>query len=302
MTKTQSPTLRTWLLTKPLKYAIAIMCLFILVSFIYGIFSPNMFAPASQIALGGVATLVCGLATLYFAYRLPRIRVDRPSFVALHNAQNFIISVTFLLTAIFVLTSYNQALLYLMYLDAKSHLLVTLIIIAIALLYLYITGLFICNVYLKFMRAREMKIPTWKIIFSIPFGFSLIWIPGYLLDAPTPRKPGQPIHASWYKRLNNWVLSCPLNTVITFTTITVMSGFFFGFNAVLITSIAALILGAWLMASNQKTLRSNIGGLYSTVAVILNIIMLVAFFTISTSRTPAPITSTQPESIEITVQ
>lgn len=302
MKNAKTPTLLTWLLIKPIKYAICIMCLFILVSFIYGMFNSNLFSQQSQITLGAIITLLCGLATLYFAYRMPRIKMDRFSFVALHNAQNFIISVAFILTAVFILTNYNQALLYLMWMDTQSHTMVTLTIIAIALFYLYIIGLFISNVYIKFMRAREMKIPTWKIICSMPFGFSLIWIPGYMLESPTPRKVGQPINAMWYKRFTNWVLSCPLNTVLTFATLTVMSGFFYGFNAVLATSIAALIFGVWLLTSDTKTMQAKIGGAYSSVAVVLNIVLLLSILVIGTIHTPTINTTSQPETIEITLQ
>jgi hypothetical protein len=124
---------------------------------------------------------------------------------------------------------------------------------------------------------QRFNIPTWKIILSIPFGFSALWVPGYLLNTKQIKNPSQKINSKWYNRVINWTTSNQLNTISMFVFITIISSFFAGLNAMLLTFIFALIFGIWVLQIGAKTFEKNIAKKYSSVAIITNIALIIIF-------------------------
>ena len=122
-----------------------------------------------------------------------------------------------------------------------------------------------------------MGIPTWKIILSVPFGFSALWTPGYILEANTTKTPGQQISCSWYTRLQNWILSNQTNINISYIVVIFISSLFFGSYSALLTFCLAIIFGIWAIQVGAKKFIKNIGGTYATTAIIINIALITVF-------------------------
>ena len=153
----------------------------------------------------------------------------------------------------------------------------TILIPAIALYFLYLVGIEIFNIYVKIRRIQDFNIPTWKIILSIPFGFSALWVPGYLLKTTKQKKVAQEIKSKWYAKLISWTTKTQLNTISMFVFITVLSSFFAGLNAVLLTFSFALLFGIWALQIGTKQFEKNIAKKYYSVAVIINIALIILF-------------------------
>ena len=267
-------TLKSWLLGTPIYFAITSFLFMILVTVLCGLFLPETSATFTTIGiLISISTLVAAILSLR---RLSGHKMDRISFINIHNAQSFIIigaSVLSLLCAVFM-TPIKFWLFSL--LQTKTGAVISIVLaITLVLVSLYVTGVALCNFWAKFWRAIDMKIPTWKIILSIPFGFTMTWLPGYFIPEKTTKKPTISTDTKWYKKLTDWILSSAKNAAITFTALTLLSGLVTGFSSVLLTFTFAMLFVIWALQSGIKKFTTNIGGTYASIAVITNVVMIL---------------------------
>ena len=266
-------TLRSWLLGTPIFFAITSFMLMVLVTIIAGLFLPDTASTLTTIGvLISISTLLSAILALR---RLSGHKMDRLSFINIHNAQSFIIIGASFLSLI--MATYLMSIKFWLFtmLQTKSGAILS-IILAIVMVFvsLYITGIALCNFWAKFWRGIDMKIPAWKIILSIPFGFSMTWIPGYFIPNKDIKNATVPANYAWYKKLSNWVMSSPRNTGIMFCTLVLLSGLATGLSSVLLTFTFAMLFSIWVLQIGAKKFEKNIGGTYSTIAVIINIIMI----------------------------
>jgi teichoic acid transport system permease protein len=70
-----------------------------------------------------------------------------------------------------------------------------------------------------------MGISTWKIICSMPFGFSFMWIPGYLINDEKLQNPAVNVHNKLYTKINTWIVTHNIRTIIAFITL-LLCGYF----------------------------------------------------------------------------
>lgn len=303
MKKTIQTKLSTWLFWAPAKFAVLSFLATTIITFVYSLIanyiSPN--TPINPTPLMGLLSLTFIGCIIYSVYSLPRLKMDRASFISIHNPQTIIMSVLFLVTSYALLNNAQKLMFQLLTTPTQSpSLFITLVAIAITLL--YITGISISNAYAKYQRIRAMNIPLWKIICSVPFGFSALWTPGYMLETSKHGTPAQPIHSKWYTCLQNWILSKQSNTIISYITITLLSAFFFGFTPVLLTFCLALIFGIWVLNTGLKKFTKEISGRYSTMAVIINIALIILFISTTFLVSPsAQITTNDISNTEITL-
>ncbi len=282
MKTTNTPNrLAQWLLWPQLKFAILSFICFILIGLTYGLIAgaiyganPSPAAPLSILLFIGFISCLGWLIR-----RLPRTQLGQESFIAINNAQMFVISVAFILSSIFIVRHMQQILFQLM---MPTNMVSTSFLILASLsgiFYLYLLGIVFTNIYVKFIRAYEMGIPAWKIIFSMPFGFSALWTAGYMLNTPTIKKSDALACPQWYKKITKQIITRPINTIIAFVAITLLSGFFYGFSAVLLTYSFALIFGIWVINVGRANFTKNISKKYSTYAVIVNILIILSLLT-----------------------
>lgn len=281
MSENKSQCLMSWILWRPLKFALTLLGLGIAVMIPYEIVSATIGGATALVTLGGLSIAAIVFATYLLFHRLPHDNLDRYSFVALENAQAYVLALA-VFVAMLAIMQAQSFLISLAMMGTAGNVIFVLLAAVMFVAYAYLVGLSLANVYAKFRRGRAMNIPTWKIICSIPFGFNLIWIPGYILpDEKAPKTPVIPIHASWYKKLTNWIVSRPSRTILAFAILTLFTGFMFGIQTIFWTCAAILLFAIWVSVVGAKHFCKNIGGTYATVAVVLNIIMILAISVIT---------------------
>lgn len=281
MSENKSQCLMSWILWRPLKFALTLLGLGIAVMIPYEIVSATIGGATALVTLGILSIAAIVFATYLLFHRLPHDNLDRYSFVALENAQAYVLALA-VFVAMLAIMQAQSFLISLAMMGTAGNVIFVMLAAVMFVAYAYLVGLSLANVYAKFRRGRAMNIPTWKIICSIPFGFNMIWIPGYILpDEKAPKTPVIPIHASWYKKLTNWIVSRPSRTILAFAILTLFTGFMFGIQTIFWTCAAILLFAIWVSGVGAKRFCKNIGGTYATVAVVLNIIMILAISVIT---------------------
>lgn len=292
----KTPSITTWLLWTPLKFAFLSFISIFTISFLYTWISEHIvfdkYTNTAPILTLITISIICCI--YYVIKKIPKITMDQKSFVAIHNAQTILSFLLFTMSGYLLFTN-QQYLIYSITTGTTSEpgtILTLMTLFSIFLL--YTLGLTLINLYVKFKRIQELKIPTWKIICSIPFGFSALWLPGYLTQTNKSHTPGQQIKSKWYNRINTWITSNRANTIATFIFITALSGFYIGFSTSLLTFSMALIYGIWTLKIGAKKISDRIPGTYSTTAVIINITLIIVL-------SMAYIFMPQSQNIEITI-
>lgn len=266
----KSLSLLSWVLWQPLKFAVISFLMIMLVIMMFGIIAPDA-SPASV----SLAVLVAFVASAFATYyKLPRENMDRRGFVALNNAQMAIVATIFSVAMSIIVVYKNAIAMKLMWFYTHFNATDAIIICAVLLLFLYLCGIFVTNLYAKYRRCREIGIAPWKIVCSMPFGFSLLWTPGYLLDDTDKGAPAVAVHAKWYKQLTNWVISRPIYTTLAFTLITIYSIFFYGRRAVMVTLACAVVFALWYRVTGLAGFRQQQGRKYALFAIAVNIVIL----------------------------
>lgn len=265
----------------PIKFSILSLLSFILTGFIYA-FTNSVFHFTSTTANSILAVLLI-LAFILITFltfrKLFNQRIDRYDFVAINNLQNIILGFAFLISSIILIKNTNDILLNLFWMETHSNIKFFLIIGIATIFYFYLFGLFLSNLFTKYSRCKTIGLNTWKIICSMPFGFSLLWIPGYILPDNTSKQTNISL-SNRYNKFNKWVLSKQLNTYMALILIILLSSFFFGFRNILITLVMLGIFTIWTKQVDKKTFQKDLNKKYSYFAIGINIGLLIAFLSI----------------------
>ncbi len=278
--------LTAWMAWGPLKFAVLSLAFMVILAVLYA-------AVASLITnatpMGMMISMGAGfiLTTCIYIYMLPRDNLDRRSFIAINTAQTITVSVAFLIAGIIFALNANTIMTRLWFMRIHQSPSFLLLATLISIFYLYLTGIFIANIYSKYRRARAMNIAPWKIIFSMPFGLSMLWIAGYALPDTDKRTGVTQFRANWYSRLIRAIESSALNTAFALALLIAVAGFFFGMQTMLITIAMGLVFAIWLRRAGSNNLRKNIHRGYASTAVALNIAILVGLILIGGTSTPS---------------
>lgn len=282
----KSLSLLSWLLWFPLKFSIISFLLILTTFALVGYFAPT----ASDAAMASWLTLAVIISAVVTLYNMPRQNMDQKGFVALNNAQMFILATCFMITMLLITAYRNEIFIKTMWLSTHYSSSFIFIVIITALLFLYLFGIFVTNWYAKFRRCREMGISTWKIICSMPFGFSFIWIPGYLINDEKLQNPAVNVHNKLYTKINTWIVTHNIRTIIAFITLTLYSGFFFGFNSVLLTIASAIVFMLWFKSVGLSSFRQQQNKIYSYIAITINVAVFLGIVIYFTQHTAPDIT------------
>lgn len=271
MKNKKSQSLLMWLLWHPFKFALISLALIMLTSILvnynqFGGYWPTFFVIIISVAVAAAITL----------YTAPRGKMNRFAFVALNNTQMTVVATLFLISSIFIAKYQNQISAKLIWLYSTNPTTFSVIVIIAGLFYMYLCGLFFTNLYAKYKRCREMGIRPWKIICSMPFGFGLLWIPGYLIKDDTKNTDtAVSVHTKWYSKLTNRIISNQTYTILTFAVITLYSQFFYGYKSVILTLCSALIFALWFRITGPLEFKQQLRDKYTYVAIIANILVLI---------------------------
>lgn len=271
MLKPASQKLTSWLITRPALFAITSFVLISVISFLCALTIGQLLPGIIATTITGAAITLGFLTSIVILVRgLPAQNLDRRSFVAITTLQTLICAITAIMTTLMNVVIYQRIF---MYISSPVFIVISTLI---ALFYIYVLGIFIGSLYAKYRRIRAMGVPMWRILCTIPFGFSMLWIPGYMLPAPTPKTPTLPIRPNAYARLIDWIISRPANTAIGFIALTLLSGFFFGFKTIIFTFAIAVTFTIWVIKTGAQKFREHIAGAYTWAAIGLNIILWIA--------------------------
>lgn len=259
----------TWLVTRPLIFAI--------VSFVLMTAGAAIAGLATRAGLTfdlGPVLVVIGflIATAILVRMLPNDTMHQRKFIGIYNAQTLITSIGFLVPTIALLTNYNYWIgrimrMYMMW----PNLFITLTIIA-AIFYLYLGGIMIAGLYAKYRRARTMGIPMWRILATAPFGFCMLWMAGYMI--PDTRAT-EPVGAKWYARITNWIAATPTRTAAFAIIMATVANLFVDLTVAALPLIAAIIFAIWAHRVGDANMRKNIAGAYTTTAITINVALVI---------------------------
>lgn len=279
---TQDSTLRLsdWLFWRPLKFSGLTFALTTIAMFLYTIFLTSLGVTISPLPLILIVLCVCIYCTTKLIKKLPQTNMNQVSFIAIHNAQTILYCI-YLIISYTILINYTQTNINnLLYSQSAPTPLTSISLILLTLFFLSMFGLLISNIYAKFRRIRAMGIPAYKIILSMPFGFSALWLSGYILPEKDNKKHTENIKTKWYQNFTKWIISNQANTVLSFILITICSGLLFNFNKTLITILFCLIFGIWVFQIGAKKFTKQISKGYTNMAIISNILLITTLLAI----------------------
>lgn len=268
MSNNNNTRLLSWMVSRPIIFALIAFVAMTAATAIAGMIGMSgMFANT----LGVIALLG---AITWLVRKLPAGNLDRRSFVFITNAQTIVTSIAFIASTIFIFYNAHAIMLRMFWMETHSKPSFVAILVTAALFYLYLFGIFIGNLYAKYRRIRTMGVGMWKTLATAPFGFCMLWIPGYLMEENAPTKTDTDINRGWFNRLTDWIISRPSHAAGALVALIIMSGFTFGFNAILLNLGLGALFAVWYAIVGAQKMRDNLGGVYSTTAIVINILMI----------------------------
>lgn len=286
MNKIKTKPLSWWTLWYPLWFAIITFIFMIVAVMISGAVSGQSTIMQPMTSILTFVAFITGAGLLFL--RMPRDPLDQRSLIALTNIQVTVAAVL-LFTFLTLIAKHHEWLaLKLALLSPQSDVLFAFVLSIWGIFLLYLCGLLLSNVYAKYRRCRSMGIAPWRIICSMPFGFSLLWAPGYILSDKQTTAPNVPMRAKWYARFTDWIARHPVATCISFIATVLMSQIFFGYRFVLLVLAMTTIFAIWFRIVGDKAFRRGMPGRYATTAVILNIVLIIGLI-IYANMHPVPV-------------
>lgn len=285
--------LSTWTLWQPLKFSCLFFGLTCILMFLYSIFCAVFGTLLSPIML----TIITSFSFIFCLYKLikklPKHNMDRTSFIMIHNAQTILYFTGTILSAFVFFEYASQNINNILFAQSNISIISLIFLTIFSIFLLTLIGLRISNIYAKFRRIRSFKIPTYKIFLTMPFGFSALWIPGYILAPTNQEKTNTKTQLKWYKKFTKWATSTLSNCIISFILISICLDLFFNFNSTLLLTTFALVFGIWALQIGAQKFTEKITGAYTNFAIIANIVLLVATIFIFSQATNSVAPDTQ---------
>ena len=297
--------LSIWTFWSPLKFALTTTLLLIVTMLIYGlglnIIGIKTVPPLTHLSALSCIVFIIGAALQIRA--LPHDKITQRSFIEIQNAQTVLTSRFFVFSWVLLIKFQHAIILHTISLSQTHPLLTIFLFLIFLLFYMYMIGILIANIYAKISRMHTMNIPMWKVCLSIPFGFTALWVPGYILHDTDKKSSTSISQSKWYTSMTNWIVARPTRTAVAFTIMT-LCWLYSGTKPVLLTFIFALICGIWAIQTTPKKFIKNIGSKYSTFAVIVNwaIILTLALYSTTVSHTTQNVEININETHEIITQ
>lgn len=264
--------LRTWLFNKPVFFALSF---FILSTILFMICAAIQTFLNFETMIPAFITFVLSfvICTYYVIKKLPHEQMNQNDFVAITNGASIISIITSLASILFIGVYGTQIKQDIMRMYFLHRGLFACLLILFTLIALYLIGLTICNIYAKYKRATTIGISPWRVILSMPFGFLLMWTPGYLIKDKV--KNNMEIKSQWFSRFNKLVLSNSFNTLYTFLFFVLCKGIIAGLSTFILTCSLLIIYALWYIKHKSDFVK-NINNGYALSAVGINVAILLA--------------------------
>ncbi|MBR6010593.1 MAG: hypothetical protein IKP35_04240 [Alphaproteobacteria bacterium] len=266
--------LKTWALTKPLMFSIVFLGLGLILSLIFS--AIQTFLNMESMALMYICVfMIFVLSIWYMIKKLPHNEMNQKDFVAITNATS-LIAILSSFIAILGLGSNGEILkikIMMAYLQHPT--LFFAVFTFILFVSIYLLGVSISGIYAKYKRSVSLGISPWKAILSMPFGFFLLWTPGYLFKGTSTIKSNLQIKCKWFTRLNDWVLKNFNNTLVAFLFLLFCKCFITGIPTILLSGALLLLFALWY-TKRKADFFKDINRGYALTAVGINLAMILA--------------------------
>ncbi len=252
--------LLTWLVRAPLMFGVICATLFTAMIWMGA-------RPMSITMMTPFAFIIAGMVAVRMMRSAP---LDRFSYVAIDNAVTIApIAVSIILAGITPRIPNMTA-----WALNISGMLYALVLFGIFTLSYYLIGIVLANLYAVYLRCIKMGLSRWKIIMTMPF--TTLYFPAYFLSDTSRARPVIDVHPSWFSRLTHWVVARPINAIILY-------GIMILINIVetptidniTFITVSAVLFGLYLVLTPMAQLRNNIGGLFTTASIFINIAFII---------------------------
>jgi len=266
--------LKSWLLTRPLGFALLCICFGTLFALVYALVQ-TLFGIESFIPIYVLFTLSFILSAWYMIKKLPHEKMNQSDFVAIANGTN-IISIVASFVVIYGVAfrgffiGRDVMALYLFHPTTFYTLFGISVFVS-----LYLIGVTISGIYAKYKRAVTLGISPWKVILSMPFAFLMMWTPGYLIKEKENVKPNLEIKSNWYSKFNKWVLANANNTLFMFLILLFIKSLGAGITTMIFSALLLVIYALWYTKYKSNFVKSINDG-YAMTVVGINIAVLLA--------------------------
>lgn len=264
--------LTAWLLTRPLLFAAMMLG----ATLVCGTLAALVPTPAARIATSALF-LIAALASVIITLRgLPAANLDRRSFVTVCTAQTLVLDASILvLPLLFGAGTHSWLMSKIATLAIQSMMLFTILMCIVAFVSMYVTGLALSAFYARYRRIRAMGVTMWRAVLTLPFGFFMLWMPGYLLPDDTQKTPALTTNVRWFNRVIDWLMARPINAAIVFVIQFVLFGLALGAYNTILSSGLMILFAIWLTVAGADKTRRDIPGIYGTVAIAINILCII---------------------------
>ncbi|MDR0726791.1 MAG: hypothetical protein LBF37_01880, partial [Rickettsiales bacterium] len=148
--------LLSWFFNEPAKFALLSFGLMVGLVVIYALITAAVTGGNTPLAAWPVVVLLT--AALVFSICkyigwLPKENLDRKSFVAVDNGLTFLYFISLFLSTIFIVSSAQKIMLYVMWLQYYSMFWFLVVAVTASIIYIYVFGLLIGNMYAIYRRA-----------------------------------------------------------------------------------------------------------------------------------------------------
>ncbi|MCL2748662.1 MAG: hypothetical protein FWE50_01160 [Alphaproteobacteria bacterium] len=284
-------TLSNWLFNAPMKFTGLFVVIFALVLVLANLlFSAKsiysfIWAPRFIFLLLSIG----GAFSLYKLIRwTPDDNLDQKSFAILNITQGVLSIALMAVAGLIALSVHNGSLNQLIFLGAIA-----------LLLLIFLSAIWVLFLKSIYCRARMQGVPRWKLLWSIPFGISLFWYPGFLIKDGKNKNQAIGMKSKLLNKLGDWIVASGRNTIIAFSAIIIVDALVMMNSIRMAVGFAVVSLILMLGFVMWKKLRDNVGTWYATFAVALNIGVIVALIW-SAAMTPKPKVQVLQEQITIT--
>lgn len=270
--KAKNNSLRAWLFDKPVMFALLSFTVSVLITFLYSVISAVFNISATTPLVFLLVVAFCW--TIYYMIKkLPHNDMYRDDFIAITNGCSLITILIPIITLFAV--GYDARILQYRFMWLYAYHPVTLWVIGIfaVLLYLYVFGVTVSNIYAKYKRATQIGISKKMVIATMPFAFLLAWTPGYLIP-DSKRNSNLTIKSKWYAKFNKWVVANATNTLFMFLLFVLLNNLFSGILSLLLTGGLLVIYALWNLKYKNKFMKT-INQNYAWVAVGINVAILL---------------------------
>lgn len=269
--------LSTWLARRPIIFALTLMGAAFLAGALYAVVSGGRGAGVDSLSIWPVVMAGIGIWCAYrMIARMPRTPMDRRSFVAITNGAVLVYlalgAMQTIMLGVFVMPVLQMINTGVLSTSAAAGALVALLILAFASA--WAIGAVISMLFAGYARARQMNVPQWKALLSMPF--SMLLPAGYILADKDAKNPAVEIRPAWYAAMTGRITQNASAAWAAMAAIILLTAVFHGAAPAILIAIPFFVFAGWHICIGPRNTAKNIGGAFATTAVAVNIALVAA--------------------------